>query len=224
MHLVYILRQVVTVPFCHWLGSDLTVSQLLVLKELVQGKFGKGEVLGIQWGLYANKRFASLGRLNRGDLWKEHWPLADQLPLMGQEECVSHMDTPLSRGHMVGLLCQACASLEFHTLLASLSCWNPPQYWPYQRNHMLTSLDGLIGMSGDMASLGSASESCWELHLFAISTITGPSPEESSQVSISVSHRKQKHSKGEAKEGNGMPGRSLRKVEVKAKVDFLKRA
>lgn len=150
--------------FCHWLGSDLTVSQLLVLKKLVQGKFGKGEVLGIQWGFCANKRFASLGRLNKGDLWKEHWPLADQLPLMGQEECFSQMDAPSSRGHMVGLLCQACASLEFHTLLASLSCWNPPQYWPYQRNHMLTSLGGLVGMSGDMASMGSASKSCWELH------------------------------------------------------------
>lgn len=112
--------------FCHWLGSDLTVSQLLVLKELVQGKFGKGEVLGIQWGFYANKRFASLERLNRGDLWKEHWPLADQLPLMGQEECFSHMDAPPSRGHMVGLLCQACASLEFHTLLASFTLMLEP--------------------------------------------------------------------------------------------------
>lgn len=77
----------------------------------------------------------------------EHWPLVDELPLMGQGECFSHVDTSSSRGHMVGLLWQACASIELHVFLASLSCWNPSQYWLHQHNHMLTSLGGLVGMS-----------------------------------------------------------------------------
>lgn len=62
-------------------------------------------------------------------------------------------------------------------------------------------------MSSDPASMASASESYRELQP---PFHQGPSLEEGSQVSVCVSHRKQKHSKGEGGKGSGVPRRHLR--------------